>query len=356
MLDAVTGREWANAVTGIERPKPKSSRSPTTWSAAPSASWAAAAAIGALATAVNRDLREPALRRSAGAVLCRRRRRLSVSSTPSATGSSTAASRAVISSAAPARSRGCRTQSQRYSAGPMRHTSSSTRRDVAQRLDRQREPESQRGIHQVNAALWGVSPGFDSSDAGFTFAADRAGMHAVYQWSNPKVTRYARRRFFAVAKWYTWNFARELQGDGVHLFGNMELKNYWTVFANVGLFRSAQDDRATRGGPSMLQPSAHNESIGIESDGRKPVSVGLQHQQPAATRLADGAGDWGSTSATGRPRRSRFPPVRTSSAPTPCRSTSTPSSDPVAADTLVPATCSRPSIRRSSACRRGSTT
>ena len=80
------------------------------------------------------------------------------------------------------------------------------------------------GVHTVNAALWGVSPGFDSSDAGFTFAADRAGMHAVYQWRNPKVTRFARRRFIAVAKWYTWNFARELQGDGVHLFGNIELE------------------------------------------------------------------------------------------------------------------------------------
>ena len=131
------------------------------------------------------------------------------------------------------------------------------------------------GVHQVNAALWGVSPGFDSSDAGFTFSSDRAGMHAVYQWSNPNVTRYARRRFLAVAKWYTWNFAEDLQGDGVHMFGNVELKNYWTVFASVGLFRSAQDDRATRGGPSMLRPSSHNGSIGIESDSRKAVSVGF---------------------------------------------------------------------------------
>ena len=143
------------------------------------------------------------------------------------------------------------------------------------------------GVHQVNAALWGVSPGFDSSDAGFTFSSDRAGMHAVYQWSNPNVTRYARRRFLAVAKWYTWNFAEDLQGDGVHMFGNVELKNYWSVFASVGLFRSAQDDRATRGGPSMLRPSSHNESIGIDSDSRKAVSVGFN-----INRSGEETGGW----------------------------------------------------------------
>jgi hypothetical protein len=111
-------------------------------------------------------------------------------------------------------------------------------------------------------------------------------MHAVYQWRNPKVTRFTRNRFIAVSKWYTWNFARELQGDGIYLFGNAELKNYWTVFARLGLFRPVQDDRATRGGPLMRQPAAHNESLGIESDGRKRVSVGVNL---SANRTAAGA-------------------------------------------------------------------
>jgi hypothetical protein len=99
-------------------------------------------------------------------------------------------------------------------------------------------------------------------------------MHAVYQWRNPKVNRFARSRFLAVAKFYTWNFARELQGDGFFTFGNVELKNYWTVFASLGLFRETQDDRGTRGGPSMLSPSAATGSIGVESDGRRKVSIG----------------------------------------------------------------------------------
>ncbi len=50
------------------------------------------------------------------------------------------------------------------------------------------------GVHGVNASLWAVSPGFESSDAGFNFNGDRGGMHAVYQWRNPTVNRFTRRR------------------------------------------------------------------------------------------------------------------------------------------------------------------
>ena len=78
------------------------------------------------------------------------------------------------------------------------------------------------------------------------------------------------------------------------MFGNMELKNYWTVFANARAVPArSQDDRATRGGPSMRQPSAHNESIGIESDGRKPVSVGAESRRPASERGRHGTEDVG---------------------------------------------------------------
>src|SRR5262249_33078032 len=58
------------------------------------------------------------------------------------------------------------------------------------------------GVHGLNAALWGVSPGFDSSDAGFTFASDRAGMHVVYQYRNPRVTSHFRNRVISFSKFY----------------------------------------------------------------------------------------------------------------------------------------------------------
>jgi hypothetical protein len=40
-------------------------------------------------------------------------------------------------------------------------------------------------------------------------------------------------------------------------------------------FRRAQDDRATRGGPSMASPSVRGGFLGVQSDGRKRISLGL---------------------------------------------------------------------------------
>jgi hypothetical protein len=133
----------------------------------------------------------------------------------------------------------------------------------------------QSGVHQFNTALWGVSPGFDSSDAGFTFKSDRAGMHAVYQWRNPNVNRFARNRMLAVAKFYTWNYGRELQSDGLFAFGQLEFKNYWSVFGNALYFRPTLDDTSTRGGPSMRTPGARGGFLAIDSDGRRRFSVGV---------------------------------------------------------------------------------
>ena len=134
------------------------------------------------------------------------------------------------------------------------------------------------GVHQVNSALWGVSPGFDSNDAGFNFNGDRAGFHAVYSWSNPKVTRWARSRALSVAKWYVWNFARETQGDGLHAFGQVQFRNYWQTFNGVMISRAIQDDRATRGGPLMTRPRFWAAFGGVETDNRKRVTGSLDFE------------------------------------------------------------------------------
>ena len=57
------------------------------------------------------------------------------------------------------------------------------------------------GIHGVNAALWAVEPGLRLERRRLHLQRPIArGMHAVYQWRNPKVTRFARRRFIAVCE------------------------------------------------------------------------------------------------------------------------------------------------------------
>src|SRR5262245_6524039 len=71
------------------------------------------------------------------------------------------------------------------------------------------------GTWRFNGSFWGVSPGFEVNDLGFMGTGDRAGAHAVSSWRKVQPDRLTRSRSFWVAKWYTWNFARQLQGDGI---------------------------------------------------------------------------------------------------------------------------------------------
>jgi len=125
----------------------------------------------------------------------------------------------------------------------------------------------------VNAALWGVSPGFEANDAGFFMTADRAGSHGVLVWKKPNPDRWTRSRAAVLAKFWTWNFNREIQADGCYVSGNATLLNYWDIQGTAIVSRPSLDDRLTRGGPSARQPGGWSLIAGVESDSRKPVGV-----------------------------------------------------------------------------------
>ena len=186
------------------------------------------------------------------------------------------------------------------------------------------------GVHQVNAALWSVSPGFDSSDAGFTFASDRADVHAVYQYRNPKVTSPRAAGSLRPRSAHV-ELCPRAPGDGVHMFGNVELKNYWTVFANVGLFRTVQDDRgdARRAvdAAALFAQRVHRHRERRTQTVSVGGNLGSNHNDVGAWNRA-----WASTSATVRQLRSRSRPDPTSSAPTACPVRGR-LRDPVVADT-----------------------
>jgi hypothetical protein len=128
------------------------------------------------------------------------------------------------------------------------------------------------GLGQWNMALWAVSPGFESNDLGFFGSGDRAGGHVVYFTRNVTPGRVFRSRGWWAAKWWTWNFARQLQGDGVS--GNIffTFLNYWDMNVNGGWSRRVQDDRLTRGGPSAALPRNWSWNANVSSDRRRTIS------------------------------------------------------------------------------------
>ncbi len=141
------------------------------------------------------------------------------------------------------------------------------------------------GLGQWNMAAWAVSPGFESNDLGFFGSGDRAGAHAVYFRRYVSPGRVFRSHSWWLAKWWTWNFDRQLQGDGVN--GNVffTLLNYWEFGASGSVRRRVQDDRLTRGGPTAMQPRGATLNLNVSTDRRRPLSL-----QAFASRSVNEAG------------------------------------------------------------------
>jgi hypothetical protein len=131
------------------------------------------------------------------------------------------------------------------------------------------------GVWRVNAALWGVSPGFESNDLGFHGSGDRAGGHGVLSWRKNTVDRWTRGIGVWVGRAWTWNFNRELQSNMWYGCGNVEFLNYWQANGCGGYSHAAFDDRLTRGGPLAINPRVRNFSASLGTDQRKTMSINV---------------------------------------------------------------------------------
>ena len=129
------------------------------------------------------------------------------------------------------------------------------------------------GTWFVNAQLWGSSPGFESNDIGFHGTGDRGGAHAVYYRRDVVPNRVTRNWQFWVAKWWNWNYAGELQGNGYNAQAGAQFLNYWNVNTNAGWRHRTLDDRLTRGGPSASAPSLAFWNVNGGTDSRQPFSL-----------------------------------------------------------------------------------
>jgi hypothetical protein len=125
----------------------------------------------------------------------------------------------------------------------------------------------------VNAQIWGNSPGFESNDLGFHGTGDRGGAHAVYLWRNVRPNRVTRQWQWWVSRWWTWNYAGELQGNGYNGQIGATFLNYWNVGGNAGWRHRTLDDRLTRGGPSAAAPSLAFWNVNAGTDSRRRFSV-----------------------------------------------------------------------------------
>ncbi len=120
-----------------------------------------------------------------------------------------------------------------------------------------------------NAGLWGISPGFEPNDLGFATQTDRAGGHGLVQLRKLTPDRFTRSRKVSFAKWWTWNYGREAQGDGVQAAGSVQLLNYWQLDLTLGRSWNTWDDKLTRGGPTTIRPGIRSLLFAVTSDSRQ---------------------------------------------------------------------------------------
>jgi len=136
-----------------------------------------------------------------------------------------------------------------------------------------------RGLWRVNAALWTGSPGWESNDLGFHSTGDRSGAHGVLWMQGVRPRRFSRSRSAWIAKSWTWNYARELQFDGINGQAGNTFMNYWAAGANFGTRRRVLDDRLTRGGPSAVATGGGFWNVYLNTDTRKPFSISASYNR-----------------------------------------------------------------------------
>ena len=123
----------------------------------------------------------------------------------------------------------------------------------------------------AHAGVWGISPGFEPNDAGFATQTDRGGAHALVQLRKLTPDGFTRARQVWVSKWWTFNYGRESQGDGVQSEVNLQFRNYWRFNLSLGRSWATLDDKLTRGGPTAIRPGIRSLNASFVSDARRTL-------------------------------------------------------------------------------------
>jgi hypothetical protein len=125
----------------------------------------------------------------------------------------------------------------------------------------------------VNLGIWGMSPGLEVNDAGYSTQTDRAGAHALVQWRKLTPDRWTRERTWWVSKWWTWNYGNESQGDGWQTSVIVQLRNFWRSAALFSYAKRVWDDKLTRGGPTVIRPGNHGVTLSLVTDTRRRLAL-----------------------------------------------------------------------------------
>ncbi len=138
------------------------------------------------------------------------------------------------------------------------------------------------------ASLW-KTPGFEINDIGYMREADQV-LSVLWAGYNVWDPKWIYRRYNIGADFYgVNNFGGNITGGGFEWNANMNLKNYWGVWAGGSFNIPSLSTGMLRGGPAMKMPGSSNSRIGFSTDSRKKlvfsvsVNNGKGYEQSSAS-------------------------------------------------------------------------
>ena len=162
----------------------------------------------------------------------------------------------------------------------------------------------QAGTHwrgEVAAAL--TSPTYEVNDLGYSYRTDRRDGQASVTYLENKPGKQIYRWSIRGTVRSEHNFAWQPILTIANVTAQLLTTSYWTLAASEQRYFTALDDRLTRGGPIALRPAWWSSAVTVQSDGRKPVTVGIN----AGMNDHDfGAWDWNAGVSVGIKTSSRW--------------------------------------------------
>jgi hypothetical protein len=134
----------------------------------------------------------------------------------------------------------------------------------------------QQGEHwrgSVAGAL--TSPRYEVNDMGFSYRTDRQDAELDVRYVENRPGNVWRRWEIGASTRSEHNYAFDPILTTATVSADAQTGGYWTVFVNAQRFFTAYDDRLTRGGPMAIRPANIGGNLMMESDTRKPVTVGV---------------------------------------------------------------------------------
>jgi len=119
------------------------------------------------------------------------------------------------------------------------------------------------------------SPGLDFNDLGFMQQSDNIQQVAWLGYNEWQPKHFYNSYNFGGDFYTVWNFAGQNVYKGLEMNGNLNFKNYYSVFTGFNLQGESLSAYDLRGGPMLKSPGSFNYRIGIDSDQRKKLSMGL---------------------------------------------------------------------------------